>query len=165
MIGALIATIAIGYLIFQEETIKAERADKNLFLSGHSARYVEGQVLMSYNRGNEKDPPDKDAVSGRESVAPNKYYEIIDKYDWNTQIAYEIMKCESSKDPEAWNKNHRTGDNSWGLFQINIYGYLEDNRPPAEWLVVPENNIQYAYELYEKDGWKPWTNCYNLVTK
>ena len=88
------------------------------------------------------------------------YYELITQYEWNTDVACAVMKYESRYDSEAHFFSHRTKDNSYGLFQINLYGNLAKERPSAEWLLVPENNIQYAYELWKKRGWKPWGVCH-----
>ncbi len=98
------------------------------------------------------------------AVKVDSYYDLISRYDWDADSAYKIMMCESSGNPNANNFNHRTRDNSFGLFQINLYGNLANDRPSAEWLKVPENNIAYAYELYVKEGRRfgttgGWFNC------
>jgi len=67
------------------------------------------------------------------------------------------MNCESGGDPEVINTV--SPDYSVGLFQINLYGNLAKSRPSEEWLKVPENNIAYAYELYQGRGWVHWLNC------
>lgn len=85
---------------------------------------------------------------------------IIGQYDWDADIAYGIMFCESSGNPNAHNFSNITKDNSWGLFQINLYSDLAKVRPSPEWLKIPENNVSYAYGLYKKSGWTPWKNCY-----
>lgn len=89
-----------------------------------------------------------------------RYYDLISQYDWNVATAYRIMMCESSGNPNAHNFSYRTLDDSWGLFQINLWGNLKKNRPSPEWLLVPENNIAYAHQMYLRNGWRPWRNCY-----
>jgi hypothetical protein len=92
------------------------------------------------------------------------FYALINKYDWNPRIAYQIMMCESGGNSNAHNFSHRTKDDSYGLFQINLYGNLSNERPSPEWLKIPENNIKYAYSLWKSGGWKRhWTNCYNTL--
>jgi hypothetical protein len=93
-----------------------------------------------------------------------KHIEIIREYDWNSEEAYKIMLCESGGNANSHNFNHKTRDNSYGLFQINLYGSLANTRPSAEWLKVPANNIDFAYDLYVKEGRRfgttgGWRNC------
>lgn len=102
--------------------------------------------------------PIENQVLGTRKDCP--YYELIAQYEWNTDVACAVMKYESRFDPEAHFFSHRTKDNSYGLFQINLYGNLANERPSAEWLLVPENNVQYAYELWKKHGWRPWGVCH-----
>ena len=101
----------------------------------------------------------KPPLNGQLEGSKGKWDYLLEKYDWNIDQAREIMWCESSANPEAHNYNTITKDNSHGLFQINTYGKLAEERPSREWLIVPENNIQYAYELWKARGWQPWRNC------
>ncbi len=92
------------------------------------------------------------------------YYNLISQYDWNIDSACKIMMCESAGRPNAHNFNHSTRDNSFGLFQINRYGSLSNKRPSAEWLKIPENNIEYAYKIFISEGRRfgttgGWYNC------
>ncbi len=89
------------------------------------------------------------------------FQELIEQYDWNTDEAYRIMMCESSERADAHNFNHSTRDNSHGLFQINTYGSLANERPSREWLIVPEQNVSYAYELWSetRSFGKHWVVC------
>ena len=65
--------------------------------------------------------------------------------------AKRVMMCESGGNPTR--HNPLPPDDSWGLFQINRYGKLAASRPSAEWLVVGENNIQYAAGIWRAQGW------------
>jgi soluble lytic murein transglycosylase-like protein len=76
-------------------------------------------------------------------------------------IALHVAKCESSLNPRAINDNPTTTDMSIGIYQINLYGDNAKSRPSKEWLLVPENNISYAIELYKSGGWNHWKFCYN----
>ena len=85
--------------------------------------------------------------------------EMLQKFDWDADIAWSVMNCESNGNPIAHNFSVETRDDSWGLFQINLYGDLATKRPSPEWLVIPENNINYAFQLYQQGGWEHWKNC------
>lgn len=94
------------------------------------------------------------AVGGDLGALLNKYFGAA------APQAALIMYCESGGDPGRHNYNPSTGDDSWGLFQINRYGSLAAGRPAADWLVVAENNVQYAAGMYNAHkNWSPWTNC------
>lgn len=91
------------------------------------------------------------------------YKSLIKQYDWNDDIAIKIMMAESGCNANALNDNPRTGDYSVSLFQINLYGENAKHRPTEEWLKVPENNIYYAYKIYQEQGWKAWGVCRRSV--
>lgn len=76
----------------------------------------------------------------------------IRKYDWDVNWAMSVMQKESSGDPGNHNFSHATKDDSWGCFQINLYGENARNRPSPEWLVVAGNNVKLAHEWYVRDG-------------
>jgi len=80
---------------------------------------------------------------------------ILTQYDWNVEIAYKIMMCESSGYERAVGDKD-TPYYSYGLFQIRA---LPERGLDPEWLFIPENNIQYAYDLWKEQGWRPWWNC------
>jgi len=67
------------------------------------------------------------------------------------------MKAESGGNPNAHNLNHKTKDDSYGLFQINLYGGLAKSRPQGWQLLDPEFNVKYAAELQGKQSWKIWS--------
>lgn len=79
-----------------------------------------------------------------------------DKYTWDKRIMYAVCWAESRNNPLAKNDNPRTKDYSIGLMQINLYGDLKYSRPSEEWLYNPENNIDYAYQIWNNQGYKGW---------
>lgn len=75
--------------------------------------------------------------------------------------AWAIAKKESHGSPLSHNGNRKTGDNSYGLFQVNMIGSLGDARRTkfnlasnAE-LFNPVVNAQIAYHM--SDGGKDWS--------
>jgi hypothetical protein len=71
------------------------------------------------------------------------------QYPWNAERAYQIMMCESSGDPLAYNPAGHVG-----LFQVALI-----HRWTRAELENPEINVAAAFELYEGRGWQPWPSC------
>jgi len=77
--------------------------------------------------------------------------------------AWAIVKKESMGNALSFNGNSKTGDKSYGLFQINMIGDLNADRKEkydldyASQLLNPVINCQVAY-LMSKNGenWGPW---------
>ena len=68
------------------------------------------------------------------------------------ELAWQIALKESNANPNQHNYNTKTKDDSWGLYQINLYGDLKKERPEPSQLVNAEFNIKYARMLYENSG-------------
>jgi hypothetical protein len=84
---------------------------------------------------------------------PISVRDLINQYDWDTDVAYAVMMAESSASSTVvnWKDSHRGCSGSYGLFQI---GCLHETDP--EILKDPEYNVQRAYELYKQNGWRIW---------
>lgn len=100
--------------------------------------------------------------------APGTYDELLKEHFGDAwENAKKIAYCESGLVPTKHNYNSRTGDDSWGLFQINLYGANAKNRPSSDWLVVAENNIKHAASMYKSMGrfgtTGGWYNCAKKV--
>jgi CBS domain-containing protein len=84
--------------------------------------------------------------------------------DESLEVAYGVAMAESSGDPRAHNDDATTGDDSYGLFQINMLGDMGPERRELYELKAnkdlfdPLTNARAAYELSAggKD-WSPWT--------
>lgn len=101
---------------------------------------VEDSFLAKVNSG------DKEAIK-----------QYICSKGWDCNTAIRIATCESGL---RWNATNETGaDMSYGIFQINIKGSLAKGRPSKEELLVPTKNIDFAYSMYARQGFVPWS-CY-----
>lgn len=81
-----------------------------------------------------------------------KYESLITKYDWPDNVAMQICKDESG------GSTHAVGDKnteyvSCGLMQIRTL----PGRPTCDELKNPETNVAFAYELWLRSGFCPWT--------
>ena len=79
------------------------------------------------------------------------------------RIAWAVAKKESNGRPKAHNGDLSTGDNSYGIFQINMLGSLgKDRREKFELksdleLFDPVKNAQIAYYMTnEGSNWSSW---------
>lgn len=83
--------------------------------------------------------------------------------------AWGVAMKESMGKPFAHNKNSRTGDNSYGLFQINMIGSLgparrdQFNLKSNNDLFDPLINAKIAYHM--SDGGKDWSAWHGITPK
>jgi len=88
------------------------------------------------------------------------------------KYAWAIAKKESNGQPLHYNGNLRTGDNSFGLFQINMLGSMGPSRRATygleynAQLLNPVVNANVAYQMSDhgKD-WSAWKGTRNSVVK
>lgn len=79
------------------------------------------------------------------------------------KTAWAVAKAESNGRPFAFNGNVKTGDSSYGMFQINMIGQLGPDRRDKYNLDVnaelfsPVKNAQIVYEMTQGGkNWKAW---------
>ena len=84
------------------------------------------------------------------------YIDLIAKYDWDIDTMLYILSCESSGNPKAVGDTN-TKHHSYGVLQVRNLPERELN---IEDLFEPEYNIDYAYQLWQKQGYRAWHNCY-----
>jgi len=84
-------------------------------------------------------------------------------------VAWAVAKKESNGRPLAFNGNHKTGDSSYGMFQINMIDSLGPDRRTkfdlesnAE-LFNPVKNAEIAY--YMTNGGDDWSSWKGITTK
>jgi len=86
--------------------------------------------------------------------------------------AWAVVMKESTGRPMAHNQNSRTGDNSYGLFQINMIGRMGPARLEQyglknnEELFDPLTNARIAYIISEGgNNWSPWNGMTGSTLK
>jgi hypothetical protein len=83
--------------------------------------------------------------------------------------AWAVAKKESNGRPLAFNGNEKTGDNSYGIFQINMIGMLKEGRKDKfglnfnSELLNPVINAQIAYHM--SNGGKNWSAWHGITPK
>jgi hypothetical protein len=83
---------------------------------------------------------------------------LVSQYDWNVDLVLAIMRCESGGNAAAVGDT-TTAYSSYGLMQIRAL----PGRPDPSWLLIPENNISYAYQLSAGGAnWHPWSCFYKI---
>jgi len=88
------------------------------------------------------------------------------------QEAWAVAKKESHGNPLDYNGNRKTGDNSFGLFQINMLGQMGEDRrnqyglaSNAE-LLNPVTNAKIAYQMSNGGkNWSAWKGTHTQVVQ
>jgi hypothetical protein len=136
--------------------------------------------LLSKTSVKSVDPAPKGAFlvsKVRNQVALNKYknadrltdHQLIDLLKAvgfrgnGLKTAWAVAKAESNGQPIRYNGNIKTGDNSYGLFQINMIGDLGPDRREKYGikyygeLMSPVRNAEIVYAMTEGGtNWKSW---------
>lgn len=144
------------------QTIQTLELNKNLGLLDPSA--------ISFSRGSYKvitTEPWKKPEIASQKLSDKELDDLLRSVGFEGNglaIAKQIVFLESGNRPYAHNDNPSTGDNSYGLFQINMYRGLEESRQKAygldsnEDLFDARRNAEIAYKI-SKGGirWGAWT--------
>jgi hypothetical protein len=88
------------------------------------------------------------------------------------QEAWAVAKKESHGNPLSYNGNRKTGDNSYGLFQVNMLGQMGADRRAqyglaknAE-LLNPVVNAKIAYQMSNGGkNWSAWKGVHTQVVR
>lgn len=76
-------------------------------------------------------------------------------------IAVAVAQAESGGNPRSHNTNAGTGDDSYGLWQINYFGSLRGPRTadfgPGSGLYDPQKNADAAHVIFKRSGWSAWS--------
>lgn len=85
----------------------------------------------------------------------------------DVEIAVAVALAESGGNRLAHNQNAATGDDSYGLWQINMIGKLGPDRRKAfniksnDALFIPAINGHAAKKIHASQGWEGWTTYTN----
>lgn len=137
--------------IVLEETIKATEVAKSV------SKAKEDQLEKYSNATSLSDKDLKNLLS------------LVGFKGQNLKEAWAIAKRESNGRPFAFNGNTKTGDSSYGIFQINMLGMLgPDRRNKYDLdhnadLFNPVVNAQIAFKMSE--GGKDWSSWNGLTPK
>lgn len=103
---------------------------------------------------------------GRGRLGINELYSLAKEAGFSDQearIMAAIAMGESSGNPNAHNADRRTGDDSYGLWQINMLGRMGPERrrmfgiSSDEDLKDPRINARAAYQIYKQQGFRAWS--------
>lgn len=105
-------------------------------------------------------------AGGAGRVAPEALYQALRGQGLPPAAAAALVSIagrESSYSPTAYNGDRSTGDDSYGLFQINLLNggwapYLEAHgmRDPAQSLRTVAGSVEAAALIYKNSGLNPW---------
>ena len=88
--------------------------------------------------------------------------------DAQSDIVVKIARGESGFNPKAHNPDASTGDNSYGLMQINMLGKMGPERRKLfgiqsnEELKDPQTNMDAAFKIFQSQGFPAWSVYRNL---
>ena len=77
----------------------------------------------------------------------------VNRYPWPADIAYAVAFAESGLNTSAINlkDRHKGCNGSYGAFQLScLHGTTEE-------LLDGKKNVEIAYNLWQKEGWSPWS--------
>ncbi len=157
----LLIVVLVGMIVLNREAQTSETPDdlvlsKNYIDASFEPLFVENRVLST----KEDKTPEKGNLSDKSG---KEYYrELIEQYEWNTNVAWAVMREESHYNPRAYNPEKHNGCNgSFGLMQIacvHIDRFDELNHYTD--LYDPATNIAIAHKIWQENSWKSWGVCY-----
>lgn len=124
----------------------------------HARRKKEGTEVVEHS-----EPDETKTNPYPEGTLKHVIYEAGFRGD-ALEVAFAVAMAESSGKPTAYNDDESTGDDSYGLFQINMLGDMGPERRKLydlkknDELFDPLTNARVAFRLSEEGkNWKPWT--------
>lgn len=171
--------VILGFVSAISNDINAER--NNFSHNSHAMTpYAADKAAFSVSREQNKASRDRDTTdtilnkfaSYKKQLSDLELKQLLMAVGFNGQNlkeAWAIAKRESNGRPLAHNTNRSTGDNSYGIFQINMIGDLGPERRAKfdlksnEDLFNPVRNAQIAF--YMSQGGKNWSSWKGIGQK
>ena len=171
------ATVAVAHAQTKEELLQAKNIASQEVSPGvsYSAFEVKKmQNLMAVVQEKPKASLVQKYATHREQLKPRQLKELLSLVGFEGKAlkqAWAIVMKESTGRPTSHNGNANTGDNSYGLFQINMIGGLGEDRrnkfdlKQNEDLFNPVRNAEIAYHMSnggeDFGAWGLGPNAYN----
>lgn len=163
----LCALMFVGLITFTQsrpsnQTMSVDRAEAQRFLAlEKAAEKPTLKIKKTYKRNEQLAPKDLKAVLYEVGFRGNSLKE-----------AWAVAMKESTGRPRSHNDNPNTGDNSHGLFQINMIGSLGPARleqyglDSYEDLFDPLTNAKIAFQMSNGgENWSAWNGIGSSTTK
>ena len=163
VIGVLAAVTGIA--LFSNSSANAEN-NLSSTVSKNEGQTAEAVFLVS------KENKLKSYKNVRKQLSPTQLVELLESVGfegYSLKVAWATVMKESMGTPTSFNGNRSTGDNSYGLFQINMLGSMGADRRDKfnldsnDDLFDPVKNAEIAYHM--SDGGKDWSAWKGITWK
>jgi len=163
VIGVLAAVTGIA--IFSNSSANAEN-NLSSTVSKSEGQTAEAVFLVS------KENKLNSYKNVRKQLSPTDLVDLLESVGFEgyaLKVAWATVMKESMGTPTSFNGNRSTGDNSYGLFQINMLGSMGQDRRDKfnlesnEDLFDPVKNAEIAYHM--SDGGKDWSAWKGITWK
>lgn len=146
---------------------------KHQAVEDHAKRQKEGKEMIAKVKPDAPDGSDAADQKNLYKVSTLKYLIFEAGFRGEAlEVAYAVALAESGGKASAHNDDESTGDDSYGLFQINMLGGMGPERRKQYGLKAnkdlfhPPTNARIAYEMSEAGkNWQPWSAYTNGAYK
>ena len=165
LVGVVSGTILFTHLF---GAIPSHATDNNLSKQEESVKAIIATPKVAFMLSEDKDEKILTKYENAHSLTDTQLVELLKAVGFKGQAlktAWAVAKAESNGRPFAFNGNSKTGDSSYGIFQINMLGSLGSDRTKrykldfyAE-LFSPVKNAEIVYRM-TKGGidWSSWSS-------